>query len=115
MRPNPLALLPLSLALAGCLDPDEPGMDKGLRKNGPQPGDLAIGAGAAHQHVAERMRCCVDRWPLLWPRASAEVPLALRSCAAAWACACASGGRLACRSVRSVWRVCDRCVRSACD
>jgi hypothetical protein len=44
------------------IDPDEPGMDKGLRKNGPQPGDVPIGAGAAHQHVAERLRCCLDRW-----------------------------------------------------
>jgi hypothetical protein len=44
------------------VDPDEPGMDNRLRKGGQQPGDVPIGAGAPHQHVAERMRCCIDRW-----------------------------------------------------
>jgi hypothetical protein len=44
------------------VDPDEPGMDNRLRNGGQQPGDLAVGAGAPHAHVASRMHCCADRW-----------------------------------------------------
>ena len=44
------------------VDPNEPGMDRKLRKFGTQPGDLAIGAGAPHQHLADRLKCCLDHW-----------------------------------------------------
>jgi hypothetical protein len=43
------------------VDPDEPAMDNRLRDSG-QPGDLPVGAGAPHAHVAQRLRCCLDRW-----------------------------------------------------
>jgi hypothetical protein len=50
------------------VDPDETGMDKRLR--GPDtPGDLPLGPGLPHDHLAQRMRCCVDRW---WTPIDAE-------------------------------------------
>jgi len=60
------------------VDPDEPGMSRRLRKFGPLPGDLAVGPGDPHEHVAARLKCCLDRW---WtPVTRKGVPLGDPNC-----------------------------------
>jgi hypothetical protein len=44
------------------VDPDEPGLDRHLRKRGPQPGDVPLGPGAQAEHLATRLKCCMDQW-----------------------------------------------------
>lgn len=44
------------------VDPDEPGMSRALRKFGPLPGDLPVGPGDPHAHLAARLHCCLDHW-----------------------------------------------------
>lgn len=44
------------------VDPDEPGIDKRLRRQGRQPGDVPIAPADPARHLANRLRCCLDRW-----------------------------------------------------
>ena len=44
------------------VDPDEPGINKKLAKFGPHPDEIPIGAGAPHEHLGERLKCCLDQW-----------------------------------------------------
>jgi hypothetical protein len=69
------------------VDPNEPGMDRKLRKKGPQPGDVPIGTGAPHAPVANRLKCCLDRWwtPALADGSSLGDP-SCTACGAQYAC-----------------------------
>jgi hypothetical protein len=70
------------------VDPNEPGMDRKLRKQGPQPGDLPVGGGDPHGPIASRLACCTDRWWTPPPLTDGTVlgNPSCGSCGAAYAC-----------------------------
>ena len=51
------------------VDPDEPGLSNGLRRKGPQPGDIPVGATDPAHHLHDRLQCCLDHW---WIPASTQ-------------------------------------------